>query len=428
MEDLLFLAHRIPFPPNKGDKIRSYHCLKWLATRYRVHLGAFVDDPADAAHRPALERLCASVFLPSLNARAAHVRSLGAILRGTSLTEAFYRHRGMASWVGGTIRNHGIRKAFVFSSGMAQFVMPHAGVRRVMDFVDMDSDKWRLYGESRGALGGAIYRREARELLGAERRIARSFDAAIFVSPAEASLFATRAPESATRIHAIENGVDAGYFAPAAAGVSPYDPNEKAIVFTGAMDYHANVDAVAWFAREVFSAVRAANPDARFYIVGSRPTPVVSRLADLAGVVVTGGVPDVRPWVGHAQLAVAPLRIARGVQNKVLEAMAMERRVVLTPQAAEGIRAFDLLQRDIASDAATFADKVSGLLASVPSRAIAHRQFVLVHYDWERNLARLGALLDQATLGDNGATTARVGAGDSQSGKPGVLESRQGVA
>lgn len=394
MEDLLFLAHRIPYPPNKGDKIRSFHFLKWLAERYRVHVGAFVDDPADHEYVQVLEQKCASAFLPSLDPRVARLRSLAGLLRREALTESYYRHAAMQSWVDDVIRRHGIRKIFVFSSGMAHFVLRHAGARRVMDFVDMDSDKWRQYGASKGRLGGAIYRREAERLLSAERRIAREFDASVFVSPAEAALFASQAPESAHRVHAIENGVDTEYFSPAASRANPYPAGERAIVFTGAMDYHANVDAVDWFGRNVFPVVRAARPAARFYVVGGRPAATVRRLGEIAGIVVTGAVPDVRPWLAHAHVAVAPLRIARGVQNKVLEAMAMERRVVLTPQAAEGIHPFDDLSRDIGHDAGTVAEKVSTLLTDEPCRAARNREFVLRHYNWARNLERLGLLLE----------------------------------
>jgi sugar transferase (PEP-CTERM/EpsH1 system associated) len=394
VEDLLFLAHRIPFPPNKGDKIRSYHFVKWLTHRYRVHLGAFVDDPADREHVPVLEKMCASACLPSLDPRFARLRSLGGLIRREALTEAYYRHPAMQSWVDEVVQRHGIDRIFVFSSGMAHFALPHAHARRVMDFVDMDSDKWRQYGEARGRLGGAIYRREAERLFEAERRIAREFDASIFVSPAEAALFMSLAPESAHRIHTIENGVDAAYFSPDASGTKPYSSGERAIVFTGAMDYHANVDAVDWFGRNVFPAVQSAQPAARFYIVGSHPAPAVRKLGKIDGIRVTGPVPDVRPWLAHAHVAVAPLRIARGVQNKVLEAMAMERRVVLTPQAAEGIHPCDDLSRDIVLDPGAFAEKISGLLGGDPVRAPGNREFVLRHYNWERNLERLGPLLE----------------------------------
>jgi sugar transferase (PEP-CTERM/EpsH1 system associated) len=399
VESLLFLAHRIPYPPNKGDKIRSFHFLKWMSGRYRVHLGAFVDDPADRRHVAAVERMCASVFLPPLNPRVARLRSLGGLFRQEALTETYYRSTAMQSWVDDTVRRHGIGRIFVYSSGVAHFALRHSSARRVMDFVDMDSDKWRQYGEAHGRLGGAIYRREAERLFDYERRIAREFDASIFVSPAEAAFFASRAQESAHRTHAIENGVDAVYFSPDASGVNPYRSGERAIVFTGAMDYHANVDAVEWFGQSVFPAVRAAQPAARFYIVGNRPAPAVRRLSGINGIHVTGAVPDVRPWLAHAHVAVAPLRIARGVQNKVLEAMAMERRVVMTPQAAEGIHQHDNLLRDVARDTNEYAEKVSRLLGGEPVRAIENREFVLRHYNWERNLERLGELLEDSVVG-----------------------------
>jgi glycosyltransferase involved in cell wall biosynthesis len=159
------------------------------------------------------------------------------------------------------------------------------------------------------------------------------------------------------------------------------------------MDYHANVDAVAWFAQEVFPAIRTSIPDARFYVVGGRPTEAVRALARQQGVNVTGAVPDVRPYLRHAHVAVAPLRVARGVQNKVLEAMAMARRVVVTPQAAEGIQEFDGLTRDCMPDARSFADRCIELIRAHAVTADENRDFVCRHYDWERNLSRLEPLL-----------------------------------
>lgn len=395
MEDLLFLAHRIPYPPNKGDKIRSFHILRWLASRYRVHLGAFVDDPADFAHADTLRAYCASMQLRPLSPLHARLRSLSGLLTGDPLTNGYYRDRSLAAWTDSTIAKHDIRRAFVFSSGMARYVADQTGMHRVMDFVDVDSDKWRQYGESLGGWRGLVYRREARTLLAFEQRIATEFDASVLVSDAEAALFVRLVPIANGKIHALENGVDADYFSPDREYPNPYPSGVRALVFTGAMDYHANVDAVAWFVREVFPGVRAAVADAHFYIVGGRPADAVRALATEQGVTVTAAVPDVRPYLQHAHAAVAPLRVARGVQNKVLEAMAMARRVVVSPQAAEGIHEFDGLTRDLACDATTFSERCIALLRTHTVPAIENREFVHMHYNWERNLSRLEHLFDK---------------------------------
>ena len=396
MDDLLLLVHRIPWPPNKGDKIRSYHMLRHLARHYRVHLGTFIDDPADAAWLPQLETLCASVHARPLCGRRARLRALSGFLTGEPLSLPWYRDRELARWVRRTVATHPVQRALVFSSAMAQYLPEQADLARVIDFVDVDSDKWNQYAAARGWPMNAIYRREGRRLLDWERRLAATSDASLFVSPAEADVFRRLAPEAADRVHAINNGVDADHFDPErVAGRSPFAPGTHNIVFTGAMDYWPNVDAVAWFVETVLPRIRDTHPGASFCIVGSRPAPEVEALASRPGVTVTGFVDDVREWIAHATLAVAPLRVARGVQNKVLEAMALARPVVATPQALEGLSArpgHDILLSE--ADPAAFAAVVTQQLRNPdPAIGAAARARVLADYDWARNLARLDELL-----------------------------------
>jgi sugar transferase (PEP-CTERM/EpsH1 system associated) len=394
MAGLLYLCHRIPYPPNKGDKIRSYHLLRYLAKRFEVHLGAFVDDEADWAHLPALREMCADVHLCRLSARSARLRSLTALLTGEPLTLPYYRDVGLARWVRGKLADGSIGHAVVFSSAMAQYLEDRS-VRRVIDFVDVDSDKWTQYARTVGWPMRNVYAREGRKLLAYEKRIAASFDASFFVSRAEAELFHALAPAQADRVGYFNNGVDAAYFDPGHASVSPYPSEVLPIVFTGAMDYWPNVDAVSWFATDVFPHIRQAHPRARFYIVGSRPTPAVKALAAEPGVEVTGTVPDVRPYVAHAAVAVAPLRIARGVQNKVLEAMAMARPVVVSPAALEGIEAQAGKELLLAASGPEFAAQVGKVLAGEAGAVgAAARERVLRDYGWDDNLARVGETLD----------------------------------
>ncbi len=394
MDELLFLAHRIPYPPDKGDKIRSYHLLKHLARRYRIHVGAFVDDPEDWRHADALRSMCASAHLVGIHPNWAKLRALTGLLTGEALTLAYYRHPGMAAWVRQRLEA-GVRRVVGYSSAMARFVLDAQGVRRVMDYVDMDSDKWRQYADTRPWPLSWLYRREAARLLAWERRVAAAFDYGFFVSAPEAADFRRAAPEIAGRIGWYGNGVDADYFSPERTYGNPYPAGTEALVFTGAMDYWPNVDAVTWFAREVFPAIRRARPAVAFYVVGSRPAAEVQALARLPGIAVTGRVPDVRPYLAHAAAAVAPLRIARGVQNKVLEAMAMARTVVVTPQALEGIRA-------LPGEEVLLADGVAGFTQATltamqrPDLGAAARRRVLQDYAWEACLARVDALIDSA--------------------------------
>ncbi len=200
MDELLLLVHRIPYPPNKGDKIRSYHLLKHLVQHYRVHLGTFVDDEDDWQHLPQLRAMCASSHFARLDPRWARLRSLGALLGNRSLSQDYYRDSGLREWVGRTVREHGIGRIMVFSGPMAQYAEPYPQARRVVDFCDVDSDKWRQYAERKSWPAKLIYGYEASRLLAYERSVAASCDAALFVSEPEAGLFRTLAPESSARI------------------------------------------------------------------------------------------------------------------------------------------------------------------------------------------------------------------------------------
>jgi sugar transferase (PEP-CTERM/EpsH1 system associated) len=398
VQDLLLLIHRIPYPPNKGDKIRSYHLLKHLARHYRVHLATFVDDPDDWQYVPHVEALCASSHFARMNPLLARVRSLGALLKNRSLSLEYYRDAKLAHWVRQTVAAHRIERVLVFSSAMAQYADTYRDARRVVDFVDVDSDKWRQYAEKKSFPMSWLYRYEARQLLRYERQVARDYDASLFVSAPEAELFRQLAPESSARIGHFSNGVDTDYFSPHEPHASPYAAGERALVFTGAMDYWPNVDAVQWFCDDVFPVLRERFPELRFYIVGSRPAPAVQALAQCPGVKVTGTVPDVRPYIAHAAVAVAPLRIARGIQNKVLEAMAMATAVVVSPQALEGIDAIPGSELVLAEDAPAFAEAVATLLEGLDSAAAAigqaARAKVQRQYSWSSNLACIGENLE----------------------------------
>jgi sugar transferase (PEP-CTERM/EpsH1 system associated) len=388
MQSVLFLCHRLPWPPSKGDKIRSYHVLQRLAERYRVYLGTFVDDPADWRHLAPVEALCAEVCVRPLPPWRAGWRALAALTRGEALTVGVYRDRVMRHWVERLLADHKLELALCYSSGVAPFVMRYTQLRRVMDFVDVDSDKWHQYAQqARGGVKRMLYQREARRLAEFERTIAAQFDASVFVSEAEAAFFRHLVPESAGRVHGIPNGVDAAYWDPQRACSSPYRPGERAVVFVGAMDYRANVDAVRWFAHEVWPRIAARRQDARFYIVGSRPTAAVRALGQLAGITVTGRVEDVRPYLAHAHAVAAPLRIARGIQNKVLEALAMEKVLLATPAAYAGVADFAGRQGCIDESPEVMAtEALRWLDAPQAVRVPAARAEVLSRYDWVRSL------------------------------------------
>jgi sugar transferase (PEP-CTERM/EpsH1 system associated) len=397
VEDLLFLAHRIPYPPNKGDKIRSFNILRHLSRSYRVHLGAFVDDPYDMRYCDKVEAFCASTCLLPLSPTRAKIRSLSGLIRKTALSTHYFYDKRMQQWVASRMASVSPQRVFVYSSPMAQYVLGEKSsqIRRVIDFVDVDSDKWSQYADRKAWPLSWLYRREAAMLLQFERDSAMKFDASLFVSAEEAALSRKLIPEAASSIHYFDNGVDHEFFTPDRDYDDPYSGCRDALVFTGAMDYWANIDAVKWFAQEVFPKVLAEVETTRFFIVGARPSREVQELSALPGVSVVGAVKDIRPYLAYARAAIAPLRIARGVQNKVLEAMAMARPVVATRGAVAGI---DITGEDglsIADNSDEFSEQTIRLLqSSGPSVFNNSRDWVCKRYDWEHNLQKLDDYLE----------------------------------
>jgi sugar transferase (PEP-CTERM/EpsH1 system associated) len=400
MQDLLYLTHRIPYPPNKGDKIRSFHLLQHLSKRYRIYLGTFIDDEKDWQYVDAVKNYCQDVCIVKLNPLTARIKSLLALFGNDPLTLAYYRNAKLKQWVEEVIRNESVQDTVVFSAAMAQYVDHLSHGRRIIDFVDVDSDKWRQYALSKPWPFSWVYRRESSSLLDYERQVAEKFDSATFVSEKEADLFRQLAPTAAHKITFFNNGVDTEFFSPMRHYPSPYPAGVKVLVFTGAMDYWANVDAVDWFARLVFPKIQARLPGVVFYIVGARPSKAVRVLANLPGISVTGAVKDIRPYLMHASVAVAPLRIARGIQNKVLEAMAMQKPVVASKQAMEGINAVPEKELMVAEDAEEFVEQTLSLLMHDRHMFMgqAARIRVMRDYDWSNNLSRIDTLLTGAPV------------------------------
>lgn len=395
MAQVLFLAHRYPYPPNKGDKIRAFHIAEYLRKTHEVSLG-FVVTPGDSepdmswAEANFSTRYCGRISQFDRLTRAA-----GAFATGTPLSVAVFRHGGLMTWVATQVREKKPRFIYVFSSAMAQYVPrdlpPETQV--ILDFVDVDSAKWRQYAEMQSIGRRWFYGTEAKRLLAFDRAQAQRAQASLFVSGDEKRIFDRLSPETAERHFAMGNGVDLAFFDPRAIG--PAHRTRKTIVFVGMMDYWPNVDAVSWFAKEILPLVRMRHGDAIFQIVGARPTAIVTALGALKGVEVTGGVPDVRPYVAAASVVVAPLRIARGIQNKVLEGMAMARPVVTTPGALEGINAVHGRDVLVGETPGELAEAVLSVLEgrSMDGLGAAARAFVVANHEWATNLQKLDDLM-----------------------------------
>jgi len=418
---LLFLAHRVPYPPNKGDKIRSYHELRAFARRgHEIHLVAFADDVRDLQHQVELARWCASVRIIRLRKFWARLRALLALLLprpaaaplSRPLSLGYFGSRRVARAIGRALAGGEFDAIFVYSSVMAQYVPAEWHSRTVVDLVDVDSEKWREYGERTRWPQSWLYGVEAARLRRYEYKVVSRFAQTILTTPREAALlgrldeFTRRA-----RLRVITNGVDLDYFHPddklpeAAANnpmvhfadVGPRADSAPRLVFTGAMDYYANVEAVEWFVNKVLPRVREREPRAEFFIVGANPAARVRRLAAQPGVTVTGFVADVRPYLLGAAACVVPLRIARGVQNKLLEAMACGKAVVATTQAAAALRVKGGEELLVADDPEEFTAATLRVIRNATLRETLGwraRSYVEARHDWRPLLDRLIELVE----------------------------------
>ena len=412
MMKILYLAHRIPYPPNKGDKIRSFNQVQYLAEKYQLDLVCLADNPADLKYQTNLEDICHRVAVFPMSPRFGKVKGGFNLLAGGTISVKYFYQKDVQQCVNRWIEEHTYEAVVCFSSVMAEYLFhcpdPHiqsklnASMERpndrrpqlIMDFCDVDSDKWSQYAADAVFPLNQIYQLENKRLLAYEARINRLFDHSILVTDSEADLF-RRLYLAAERISVIRNGVDFQYFSPTA-DFEKIDKDHPVLVFTGAMDYHANVDGVQWFCSEMWAKIRELIPDCQFFIVGSNPTPAVKDLAHLPGVTVTGFVDDIRSYYDMADVCVVPLRLARGVQNKVLEAMSMGNAVVTTAKVNEGIKAEDDKQLLIADDVEKFIRNIAFLLENSDKRrelSETAREFVVDNFDWDRNMVSLNELL-----------------------------------
>jgi polysaccharide biosynthesis protein PslH len=392
---ILYLAHRFPYPPSKGEKIRTFNQIRQLASKHTIHLCSFADDPGEIAQRINLEDYCASVdVLVRRNNVATMVLGPVALLRNKPLSVQLFYRKAFAKLVRRHLATERFDCIIVSCSSMAQYVLSSSAVPKVIDFIDVDSEKWRLYAQHRAFPLSFIYSHETERLASYEENLTVLFDHSILCSTQEAETLRTRVKERPVSV--IPNGVDLEYFSPSSISV---ERNEARVVFTGVMDYFPNIDAVQFFCREIFPLVRRELPSTQFYVVGRNPTRQVRELGKQANVIVTGMVPDIRPYVTQARVSVAPFRLARGVQNKILEAMAMGIPVVGSTEAFKGSVATEQDGIRIGDDPRSFAQHVISFLQGDGTlRRQAARQaraYVERHHRWEDQGAKLEHLIEE---------------------------------
>lgn len=409
---ILYLSHRIPYPPNKGDKIRSFNEVKYLSKHHQVDIACLADAPGDLKFKNNLAEYGRNVHVEPLNTMHAKIRGILTLLSGGSISVGYFHSTKLQKVIDQWLLKNIYDAIICFSSPMAEYLLRSGALNLprgsrathpsvVMDFCDVDSDKWRQYGKNSRFPLNRLYQAEFHRLLAYEKKINSLFDHSLFVSQKEAALFRALAPE-AQNISVIPNGVDSDYFSPEAASVgngtmSPESQRRaQKLMFSGAMNYQANIDGVTWFSREIFPHLLKHHSNLNFVIVGSNPAACVRALANGENIRVTGFVEDIRPYYAAADICVIPLRMARGVQNKVLEAMAMGKAVVSTSAALQGISATNgehLLVADTAEDFIRILKNLSSNPDLRLELGTAARKFATRHYSWNTHMQQLDELI-----------------------------------
>jgi sugar transferase (PEP-CTERM/EpsH1 system associated) len=325
--NILYVAHCVPWPPDKGERIRAYHSLRFLLDHYRVHLACIARSPAEAAIPSPLRDRCASVRIETLAVPAAMVRGARQLAAGGSFTAGFYEIPALQAHIAAIRRSAPIRAVVLLSSGMARYAP--VDIPYIADWGDVDSEKRLEYGRVRRF--GLLHRVEGLRLRQVERDYALPARRTFLTTPNELRIFRSIAPEAA--LACCGNGVDSDFFDPAAGfAARPELAGRNILAFVGQLGYFPNADGILRFANTEFPDLRRRDPTLELFVIGRNPPPAVLKLAEQPGVTVTGAVADVRPYLAAARGVVVPLRIARGIQNKVLEALAMGKRVLGSAQ------------------------------------------------------------------------------------------------
>ncbi len=390
--NILYVCHRFPFPPKRGGKIRPFNMIRHLsASGHRVTVCSLVRSDAEALEGQGIAAHCAAFEAGAVREPLQMARMVARLPLRTPSSMGYFYSPQLAARIRQLLAEQTWDLIFVHCSSVAQYVEHVTGIPKILDFGDMDSQKWLEYAHYKPWPLCWGYTLEGHKMQWAEKRLARKFDLCTATTRAERDTLDSYATGALTDWFA--NGVDAEFFSP---GDAPHEP--QTISFIGRMDYYPNQECMRRFCRDVWPLLRAQRPAMQLLIIGAEPSPEMQKLAELPGVTVTGSVPDVRPFVRRSALMVAPLAIARGTQNKILEAMAMGVPVVTSSVAAGGVDALaetHLLVADSAADITKAILRITDNPAERQRLAQAGRQRMLSHHAWPRSMHRLDSLIER---------------------------------
>lgn len=388
---VLYICHRVPYPPKRGGKIRPFNMIRHLTEGgHRVTVASLARNEAEREEAAALSNHCAEAIVEVVAGGVALAQMVARIPTPAPSSFGYFWSSALARRIDEAAAKEPFDLVFVHCSSVAAYARRVPAARKVLDYGDMDSQKWREYASHRGFPMSFAYWVEAVKLERRERALASQFDLCTCTTRAE--LDSLRALGVTTPSDWFPNGVNAEFFKPEGEAWEA-----EHIAFVGRMDYFPNQQGVIWFCRQVLPALRERRPAVRFSIIGADPPSHIRALGEMPGVTVTGSVPDVRPFVRKAALTVAPLEIARGTQNKILESMALGVPVVCSEQAAGGVDAVPGEHLLVAGDAPSWTSAISGLLGNRELRnqlSVAGRNRVLSHHSWPASMRRLDRLIE----------------------------------
>lgn len=390
--NILYICHRFPFPPKRGGKIRPFNMIRHLAAAgHQVTVCSLARSAAEAEEADGIAPYCSSFKMGHVDNWVQVVRMVVRLPLPTPSSMGYFYSPELTTHVNGLLESNKWDLIFVHCSSVAQYVAHVQGVPKILDFGDMDSQKWFEYANYKPFPLSLGYRLEGAKMLAAEKRLAKCFDLCTATTRAEWETL--NAYGTGVDTDWFPNGVDAEFFCPTD---EPYDA--ETISFIGRMDYYPNQEGMARFCKQVWPLLISQRPGMKLLIVGADPSPAMRKLGDVPGVTVTGSVPDVRPFIRKSALMVAPLSIARGTQNKILEAMAMGVPVVTSSVAAGGVDAQADAHFLVADTPQACADAVLQIVGNPAERSrlsVAGRQRMLSHHAWLHSLERLDGIIDR---------------------------------
>jgi len=385
---ILFLTGRLPYPPTRGDRLRAFHFLRVLSRQHKITLLSFIADDRETGNIGPLREFCDDIQLVHRGQLQSTTTTAMNLWRPDPFQSLYYRSSVMQGAVDRLLNRRQFDLVYVHLFRMAQFVANRRRPYRVLDLTDAISTEIERSLPYRDPRWRLIYRLELPRMRRYERDILGHFDETWLISKAEREQILQGAPNE--RVRVVPNGVDAGRYRP-----SGWPADDPLLIFVGHMGVFHNVDAAEYLVNDILPLVRQSVPQARLNLVGAEPAEPVQALGSTAGVRVLGHVADLNAALNDAAVFVAPLRFAAGVQNKVLEAMAVGLPVVTTSYVSEGLEATDGEHLIVADDAGRMADAVIGLLRDPQARrrlGQAGRDFVLRNYRWEDVLDRVNAI------------------------------------